>query len=70
MACLYDALRAFDNLANGESMQWREVLRPGEALLFDNWRTLHGRFAYVGKRTMCGAYVNHEDFESRLRIAG
>jgi trimethyllysine dioxygenase len=70
MARLYDALRAFDNLANGESMQWRQVLRPGEALLFDNWRTLHGRFAYAGKRTMCGAYLNHEDFESRLRIAG
>jgi len=26
--------------------------------------------AYSGKRTMCGAYLNHEDFESRLRIAG
>jgi trimethyllysine dioxygenase len=69
MARLYDALRAFDNLANSESMQWRQVLRPGEALLFDNWRTLHGRFAYAGNRTMCGAYLNHEDFESRLRIA-
>ena len=70
MARLYDALRAFDQLANSESMQWRQVLRPGEALLFDNWRTLHGRHAYAGKRTMCGAYLNHEDFESRLRIAG
>ena len=55
-------------LANSESMQWSQVLRPGEALLFDNWRTLHGRHAYTGKRTMCGAYINHEDFESRLRI--
>jgi trimethyllysine dioxygenase len=51
-------------------MQWRQVLRPGDALLFDNWRTLHGRCAYAGKRTMCGAYLNHEDFESRLRTAG
>jgi trimethyllysine dioxygenase len=70
MAQLYAALRAFDRLANGESMQWSQVLRPGDALLFDNWRTLHGRHAYTGKRTMCGAYVNHEDFESRLRTAG
>ena len=67
MARLYDALRAFDHLANSESMQWRQILRPGDALLFDNWRVLHGRHAYTGKRTMCGAYLNHEDFESRLR---
>ncbi|MGZ4790685.1 MAG: trimethyllysine dioxygenase [Ilumatobacteraceae bacterium] len=68
MARLYAALRAFDRLANSEAMQWRQVLRPGEALLFDNWRVLHGRYAYTGKRTMCGAYLNHEDFESRLRL--
>ena len=67
MAQLYTALRAFDHLANSDSMQWRHVLQPGEALLFDNWRVLHGRHAYTGKRTMCGAYLNHEDFESRLR---
>jgi trimethyllysine dioxygenase len=70
MAQLYAALRAFDQLANSESMQWSQVLRPGDALLFDNWRALHGRHAYTGKRTMCGAYLNHEDFESRLRTTG
>ncbi|MEY2400562.1 MAG: trimethyllysine dioxygenase [Ilumatobacteraceae bacterium] len=70
MATLYSALRAFDHLANSDTMQWSQVLRPGDALLFDNWRALHGRHAYSGKRTMCGAYLNHEDFESRLRTAG
>jgi trimethyllysine dioxygenase len=69
MSTLYSALRAFDQLANNETLQWSHVLRPGEALLFDNWRALHGRHAYSGKRTMCGAYLNHEDFESRLRTA-
>ncbi len=69
MARLYSALRAFDQLANSPTMQWRQVLRPGNALLFDNWRALHGRHAYTGRRTMCGAYLNHEDFESRLRTA-
>lgn len=66
---LYTALRAFDRLANSEPMQWRHVLRPGEAMIFDNWRVLHGRHAYSGKRTLCGAYLNHEDFESRLRLS-
>ena len=70
MALLYAALRAFDRLANDTSMQWCRALRPGEALLFDNWRVLHGRHGFTGKRTMCGAYLNHEDFESRLRTTG
>ena len=70
MTRLYAALRAFDRLANDPSMQWCRVLRPGEALLFDNWRVLHGRHAFTGRRTMCGAYLNHEDFESRLRTSG
>jgi trimethyllysine dioxygenase len=69
MLALYEALRAFDALTNDRRSQWRHVLAPGEAMLFDNWRVLHGRTAYTGTRTMCGAYVNHEDFESRVRLA-
>lgn len=65
---LYEALRAFDLALNDERFQWSHVLRPGEALLFDNWRVLHGRAAYTGRRRLCGAYLNHEDFESRLRL--
>jgi trimethyllysine dioxygenase len=42
-------------------------LRPGMALVFDNWRLLHGRMGYSGKRVFCGCYHNHEDFESALR---
>jgi trimethyllysine dioxygenase len=43
-------------------------LAPGTALLFDNWRLLHGRRAYQGYRRLCGAYLNMEDFASKLRI--
>lgn len=70
MIAFYDALRAFDTLANDPSLQWRHVLAPGEALLFDNWRVLHGRCAYTGVRRVCGGYVNREDVESRLRQLG
>jgi len=70
MVALTDALRAFDRMANDPAMQWRHTLAPGEAMLFDNWRVLHGRMAYTGNRRLCGAYLNHEDFESRLRLAG
>src|SRR3546814_13885 len=51
-----------------ERANWLTVpLRPGMALVFDNWRLLHGRLGYVGKRVFCGCYHNHEDFESALR---
>jgi trimethyllysine dioxygenase len=69
MTAFYDALRAFEMLANDERLMWSHVLRPGEAMLFDNWRVLHGRRAYTGRRHLCGAYINHEDFESGLRMA-
>lgn len=67
MVAFYDALRTFESIANDASAQWQHVLAPGEALLFDNWRVLHGRFAYTGVRRLCGGYVNREDVESRLR---
>jgi trimethyllysine dioxygenase len=37
-------------------------------MMFDNWRVLHGRAAYTGHRHLCGAYLNHEDYESRRRL--
>jgi trimethyllysine dioxygenase len=67
MLDFYDGIRLFDEIANEPSMQWRHTLPPGEALLFDNWRVLHGRGAYRGRRRMCGGYLNREDVESRLR---
>lgn len=51
-----------------ERSNWLTIpLRPGMALIFDNWRLLHGRLGYTGKRVFCGCYHNHEDFESALR---
>lgn len=43
-------------------------LDPGDALLFDNWRTLHGRMEYTGRRVFMGCYHNREDFDSRRRV--
>jgi trimethyllysine dioxygenase len=69
MELFYEALRAFEALSNDHRLQWRRANPPGEAMLFDNWRVLHGRTAYTGHRHLCGAYVNREDYESRLRLA-
>jgi trimethyllysine dioxygenase len=68
MVRFYDAIRMFDEIANDPAVQWRHTLAPGEAMLFDNWHVMHGRMAYSGRRKLCGAYLNHEDFESKLRM--
>jgi trimethyllysine dioxygenase len=68
MTAFYDALRAFAALAADPALQARFQLEPGAPLLFDNWRVLHGRTAYEGRRRLCGCYLNREVFESRLRV--
>jgi trimethyllysine dioxygenase len=68
MAEFYRALALFNRLINDPTYEISMRLVPGTVLLFDNWRTLHGRHAFQGHRHMCGAYLNMEDFQSRLRV--
>ena len=68
MSEFYRALALFHSLINDPAFEISIKLTPGTALFFDNWRTLHGRHAFKGKRHMCGAYVNMEDFQSKLRV--
>ena len=67
MSQLYAGIRYLDRLFNHPSYQWRYQLQAGQMLIFDNWRILHGRGAFEGKRKMAGAYINREDFMSALR---
>lgn len=45
-------------------------LEPGTVVIYDNWRVLHGRNAYDGKRTMTGCYVQRTEYLSSLRTNG
>lgn len=53
-----------------ESIVWTFQLTPGTVMIFDNWRVLHGRQAYTGKRVMTGCYVSRTDFQSVARTHG
>ncbi len=69
MTKFYEAYGEFHRLLN-QPHRWRTVrLEPGDVLITDNWRGLHGRMAYTGRRVFHGCYLNHEDFESRHRLA-
>ena len=64
----YQAIKKFDLIANNEDYQWRYILKPGELLIFNNWRVLHGRGSFKGERKISGCYINKEDFDSICRI--
>ncbi|KAF2653267.1 Trimethyllysine dioxygenase [Lophiostoma macrostomum CBS 122681] len=65
----YSAARKFDAVLKRQQNEYWEQLTPGRVLLFDNWRVLHGRSAFTGKRRICGAYVNRDDWVSRWKMA-
>ncbi len=68
MMAFYRAYGELNRRVNDQANWLKVPLRPGMALIFDNWRSLHGRMSYTGKRVFCGCYHNREDFESRLRV--
>lgn len=68
MTALYHSLRRFEQTVNDPQWQWHYTLQAGDALVFDNWRVLHGRTDYSGGRRLTGCYLNHEDIESRWRM--
>ncbi|KAF2133419.1 Trimethyllysine dioxygenase [Dothidotthia symphoricarpi CBS 119687] len=64
----YEAARKFDALLKEKRNEYWEQLTPGRVLIFDNWRVLHGRSAFTGKRRICGGYVNRDDWISRFKM--
>ena len=64
----YDAAGKFEKIVSDVRNQYWFQLRPGRMLVFDNWRVLHGREAFTGKRRMCGGYIGRDDYMSRFRM--
>jgi trimethyllysine dioxygenase len=62
----YAALHEWTKLLRREENELWIKLKPGLAVMLDNWRVLHGRNSFTGYRRMCGSYHNWDDFQSRL----
>lgn len=67
VAQYYKALKAFTELTCAPENQLWFKLVPGLLLIMGNWRVLHGRSSFTGKRTMQGCYVNGDDFFGKYR---
>lgn len=63
----YAAAREWARILESPEFLLTVKLRPGEPVIFDNWRVLHGRLGFEGKRRVCGAYVGMDDFRAKCR---
>ncbi|OBA19235.1 Trimethyllysine dioxygenase [Metschnikowia bicuspidata var. bicuspidata NRRL YB-4993] len=64
----YQAIRQWYKIISSPENEIFYQLKPGQCLIFDNWRCFHLRTEFTGKRRLCGAYINRDDFVSRLKL--
>ena len=66
----YKARSLFIKLCNSKNFMIKFKLKPGDIIVMDNYRTLHGRTSYnmsIGERHLQGCYVDHDSVESNLK---
>lgn len=67
----YAGLRAFQTLAADGRFRMTFDYAPGDLVVFDNRRILHGRTAFddnAGERALKGCYMEREEALSRIRV--
>ena len=67
----YKARSFFIKLCNSKKFVIKFKLNPGDLLIMDNYRILHGRTSYsmkIGERYLQGCYIDHDSTESKLNI--
>jgi len=70
LAKWYEGRRLLAAYAADPAFEYQFKLTPGDCLVMDNHRTLHGRTAFAedGYRFLQGCYIDHEGPESRYRV--
>ena len=68
----YSAMSLLSAAASSDRFQMRYPFRPGDIVVFDNRRVLHGRDAFEPlagtRRRLIGTYMDTDEFYSRLRV--
>jgi gamma-butyrobetaine dioxygenase len=66
----YKARKEISDLYNSDEFKIEFKLMPGDIMMMDNHRLLHGRTVYdanEGKRFLQGCYIDHDSSEGKLR---
>jgi trimethyllysine dioxygenase len=61
----YAAAKSYSEILHSGEFLIEYPLRPGEPVVFDNWRVLHGRTAFEGRRRVCGGYIGVDDWRGK-----
>lgn len=67
---VYFALEKFESILYDRNLWWRPMLGPGDLLVIDNHRVLHGREAFdssAGERYLQCCSVERDDFQNNYR---
>jgi trimethyllysine dioxygenase len=67
----YHAIEAFEEILDLPEYTFTFRLKPGECVLFNNRRVLHGRKAFdpeTGNRHLKGSYLDYDDFLNVIRL--
>ena len=68
MAEFYTALETLTRIIEDASNEVWIKLEPGTILILDNWRILHGRSSFSGKRSLFTSYVGRSDLKSVAKV--
>ena len=66
----YSARKFLSDLYNSDEYRIEFKLMPGDLMMMDNHRLLHGRTSYdpnEGNRFLQGCYIDYDSSEGRLR---
>lgn len=67
MSDIYEAIKTIIETSQRKELQYEVILEPGNALILDNYRLMHARSSFEGKRVMATAYMEKEDFLSKVQ---
>ena len=66
----FEARKLLSKLYNSNNFEIKFKLMPGDLMIMDNHRLLHGRTRYDssdGKRHLQGCYIDYDSSEGKLR---
>jgi len=63
----YESYAHFVEILTREELYWEHYLQPGTVVIYNNWRMLHGRTSFTGKRFFGGCYISMSEFLSKAR---
>ncbi|CAB1102385.1 unnamed protein product [Ectocarpus sp. CCAP 1310/34] len=64
----YEYHASLSKIIRDPSLVARIVLEPGECVILNNHRALHGRESFKGRRRMVGCYLGMDELESSARV--